>query len=474
MKRRLWIACFFPTLGLSQAVPPDFTTIDSKRLISGVSENIYFTRGGVSTVGINAGAQTTGVSNADVYFSIRKNFAAIPIEEYAATISGISGEVLVKFGRPHRTVFVHAETSDVSILLKKPVAPQVVVERIPKTTTMQLQSADTTQPKGGTDSEEKDPPQSNASKEQLAKKTVLAVNDPQNTVQDATPTNVTREDKSTVIDAPPVTLAVAANDVSKNRVVDNPEPPTAVPTGVVNTLKTVPKYHALIIGVSTYRYSGPGLPNLDRPVMDASTLKETLEKYYHFPKENIHFLKDAMRGEIIDELETIGTQLSEKDNLLIFYAGHGFWDENLGIGYWLPSDAMQSKKSTWISNSTIKDYIGGLKTKHTLLITDACFSGSIFKSREVGNLNEAGVQKLYQLPSRKAMTSGNMKTVPDQSKFFEYLNKRLIQNEDTFLSAQQLFHNFYIAVINNTNTVPQYGVIQETGDEGGDFIFIRR
>jgi len=86
------------------------------------------------------------------------------------------------------------------------------------------------------------------------------------------------------------------------------------------------------------------------------------------------------------------------------------------------------------------------------------------------------IQELYKLPSRKAMTSGAMKEVPDKSVFIEYLVKRLDQNTDKFLPAEQLFSSFKAAVINNSpnGQVPQFGEIRETGDEGGDFIFIKK
>jgi hypothetical protein len=234
-----------------------------------------------------------------------------------------------------------------------------------------------------------------------------------------------------------------------------------------------PKYYALIIGVSEYQFSNQNLVDLDKPVKDAEALMKTLRNY-HFEPERTTFLRNPTRGDIIETLEVLSGKIKENDNLLIFYAGHGFWDEKLLVGYWLPSDAKFDKKSTWLSNSNLKDYIAGIKSKHTLLITDACFGGSIFKSREVAGLSDYGVAKIYRLSSRKAMTSGNLKTVPDQSKFFEYLNKRLIDNDTKYLSSRELFNSLYNAVINNTNTVPQYGVIQDTGDEGGDFIFIRK
>jgi len=74
------------------------------------------------------------------------------------------------------------------------------------------------------------------------------------------------------------------------------------------------------------------------------------------------------------------------------------------------------------------------------------------------------------------MTSGTLTEVPDVSVFVRYLIQRLQENDQTYLPSQQLFMSFRTAVINNSplQQIPQYGEIRETGDEGGDFIFIRR
>ena len=84
------------------------------------------------------------------------------------------------------------------------------------------------------------------------------------------------------------------------------------------------------------------------------------------------------------------------------------------------------------------------------------------------------IQRLYDLPSRKAMTSGTLKEVPDKSVFVEYLAKRLEENLKKYLPSEQLFFSFKPAVLNNSDNVPQFGIIKNAGDEGGDFIFIRR
>ena len=64
--------------------------------------------------------------------------------------------------------------------------------------------------------------------------------------------------------------------------------------------------------------------------------------------------------------------------------------------------------------------------------------------------------------------------MPDESVFLKYLVERLDANEERYLSSEALFSSFKSAVMNNSPNVPQYGTIQNVGDEGGDFIFIRR
>lgn len=272
----------------------------------------------------------------------------------------------------------------------------------------------------------------------------------------------------------PVAFGIPAPGAVEPTRATSPAPVATTETEQLLTFDAVPSYYALVIGVSQYANANSTFQNLDRPAQDANALARTLKEKYAFPDGNVNVLLNATRAEIIDSFDQFAAKITPKDNLLVFYAGHGFWDENLKVGYWLPADALPDKKYSWIANSSVKDYIGGINSKHTLLITDACFSGSIFKTRGDDNLSSYGMAKLYQLSSRKAMTSGNLKTVPDQSKFFEYLNKRLSENTERFVTARQLFNSLYTAVLNNTNTVPLYGVIQDTGDEGGEFIFIMK
>ncbi len=234
------------------------------------------------------------------------------------------------------------------------------------------------------------------------------------------------------------------------------------------------RYFALIIGINEYH--DPNINNLSEPLRDAHLLITTLTENYNFRQENILLLENPSRNELIQALDKLAHEVKESDNLLIFYAGHGLWDDQLKKGFWIPADASIDNRANWFSNSDLRDYMGGIRSRHTLLISDACFSGGIFKTREVFTTITPATIELYKLPSRKAMTSGAMTTVPDKSVFIEFLLKRLSENTSPVLSAEQLFASFKIAVINNSPTkqVPQFGEIRETGDEGGDFLFIRK
>jgi hypothetical protein len=72
------------------------------------------------------------------------------------------------------------------------------------------------------------------------------------------------------------------------------------------------------------------------------------------------------------------------------------------------------------------------------------------------------------------MTSGELQAVEDESTFMKYLVERLAGNQDKFLPSETLFNSFRSAVMNNSSNMPQYGVIQNVGDEGGDFVFIKK
>ncbi len=240
-----------------------------------------------------------------------------------------------------------------------------------------------------------------------------------------------------------------------------------------NQLSGEGKFYAFIIGVSDY--ADPQIPDLNgEPTKDAEELYNLLTQKYTFNKQNVKLLKNPTYRQIIRSFDDFAKKITENDNFLIFYAGHGDYDEKNNIGYWLPADAEIGYTDAWLYNSVLVDNIKKINSKHTLLLADACFSGSIFQTRSLMRNASVAIQKKYELKSRNAITSGTLKTVPNKSIFFKYLSDRLSKNKQKYLSASELFRQIEIPVGNNSPNMPQFGDIKYAGDEGGDFIFIKR
>lgn len=240
------------------------------------------------------------------------------------------------------------------------------------------------------------------------------------------------------------------------------------------------RYIALVIGIDKYKGIWPELQNA---VNDAKAMTEILQSSYHFDEVIGIFDEEATRANIIRKIEQISSQISASDNFLIFYSGHGELNAKFNKGYWVPADALTNSTAEMISNSEIQTYINGIPARHTLLVSDACFSGDIFRSGKTDMLpyeaSDRYYKEVYRRFSRAALTSGGLEPVADggrdgHSVFTYYLLKALRENNTKYLTTGQIFNEIAISVSNNSGQTPVYQPIKNTGDEGGEFIFIKR
>ena len=84
----------------------------------------------------------------------------------------------------------------------------------------------------------------------------------------------------------------------------------------------------------------------------------------------------ATKGNILDGLEWLQRQVTQKDVAVLFFAGHGINDPN-GVFYFLPVDAdLERLKRTGISQSDITSTVTMIAGK-VLVFIDACHSGNL-------------------------------------------------------------------------------------------------
>ncbi len=247
---------------------------------------------------------------------------------------------------------------------------------------------------------------------------------------------------------------------------------TSEPEIVAVTAKEGKNYCLLI---AAQNYADATIPSLENPIQDAVRLKLVLKKNYNFTDENIFTLFNPDANSIKRQLLELTNVIQPEDNLLIFYAGHGIWVEKEKKGYWLMTDAKRNDPNTWVSNKDVLNLIAKLPSRHTLLITDACFSGGVFKTRSITKDAPSAIQMMDAKVSRVAITSGNDTEVPDQSVFMKYLVKALSENKDQYMPAQKMFITHIMeAVMTEGKTEPRYGTLELAGHVGGDFIFTKK
>lgn len=247
----------------------------------------------------------------------------------------------------------------------------------------------------------------------------------------------------------------------------------AVNEVIIPVIEKIGKNYCLLIGAQNY--SDANIPSLSNPIADAVKLKMILKSTYNFSDENVIQLFNPGTDDVKRQLLELTAQLHPEDNLLIFYAGHGIWVEKEKKGYWLMTDAKRNDPNTWLPNKTVLDLVAKIPSRHTLLITDACFSGSVFKTRGLNDAAPKPIQEMEEKISRIAITSGNDTEVPDESIFMKYLIKALNNNKEKYLTAQKMFINQILeAVMTESKTEPRYGTLELAGHVGGDFIFTKK
>ena len=252
----------------------------------------------------------------------------------------------------------------------------------------------------------------------------------------------------------------------------------AAPPVVIPSLEIKGKYYALIIGINEYKY----IQKLEIAKKDAIAVEKLLREMYGF---ETRLLSDATRLTILNALNDFRKKIGEEDSFLIYYAGHGDYDQVTDKAYWLPVDAERDNPTNWIMADDITTNIKRMASKHVLIISDSCYSGT-FVRRVATDLSsqkserEGFIKRMLEKTSRTLMSSGGNEPVVDSggsghSVFAEaFLNGFREIGEKVFTADEIFYGVIRERVIGKADQTPQYNNIRNSGHEGGDFVFIKR
>lgn len=234
-----------------------------------------------------------------------------------------------------------------------------------------------------------------------------------------------------------------------------------------------------ILTIAIDKYPNNKQEELRNSQNDAKALIDVLTSKYRFERKNINCSlvdEKATRINILETLTEFSHKLSEKDSLIIFYAGHATKNEQKDKGYLIPYDYEEGKLSTSISYEQLRETIKEInKPRHILLLLNCCYAGSFFPKKR--NNTNSYLNNRFLRKSRYAFAAGeadqNVSDGKDLSPFTEYIVKFLRENNQDNVGIKKLADNVTERVADNyREQTPEHGVIHYTeSDEGGEFSF---
>jgi len=216
---------------------------------------------------------------------------------------------------------------------------------------------------------------------------------------------------------------------------------------------------------------------------DAQQVEAVLRLQYGFITQ---LLLDATRDQILSALNQYRHSLTSDSSLLIYYAGHGYFDKDSGRAYWFPVDADPNDNSHWISADDITSDIRALPARHVLVVADSCYSGALSRDIPIATRVPSGDRARYletlgsRGPARVLLSSGGNEPVADSggdgahSVFASAFVQGLNQMTESEFTVEELFSQYIQErVAGRSDQVPECSPLRNSGHDSGTFIFER-
>ena len=156
----------------------------------------------------------------------------------------------------------------------------------------------------------------------------------------------------------------------------------------------LPRLYILAIGVAKYQDASL---DLNFPAKDAGDFTRSWETQRNrlFRDVVIKLItnEQATRDNVMDGLEWLQKEVTQKDTAIAFFAGHGMNDPKTGQFYFLPHNAnLDAVKRTMVANSDITSTLDSLPGKR-ILFMDACHSASVSGRSQTRGIVDLGAMR---------------------------------------------------------------------------------
>lgn len=240
------------------------------------------------------------------------------------------------------------------------------------------------------------------------------------------------------------------------------------------------KDYALIFATDNYEI----WDDLVNPINDAKTIEGILKDKYGFQTEVI---LNATLEEMTAKLYDYNIKrFNPQDQLFVFFAGHGYYDDVLGEGYVVAANSLMNDKgkNSYLAHSILRQRLENIKCEHIFLTMDVCFGGTfdpvLAKTRSGEAMDENAdtqylVRKLTKR-TRKYLTSGSKQYVPDGApgKHSPFAAKFIQALREVGGGSGRLLTLFELnTYFQKLPTEPRFGSFG-TDDSASDFVFVAK
>ena len=259
------------------------------------------------------------------------------------------------------------------------------------------------------------------------------------------------------------------------------------PAAVSNPAVAGGRNYALVIGTDSYEAAE--WQRLANPVSDARAVATELKDSFGFETT---LLVNPTTDSILDALRELSERPgpdTTRDQVLIFVAGHGYYDERVNMGHLVTRDskprATDRYLRTYLSHNQLAAFAAAIPSKHTLVVLDACFGGAF--ADPIGTAaargdNESPNAELATLVNEKMkhraryyLASGGKEYVPDgrPGRHSPFASRFLAALREHAQSRKLLTMSGLRSRIEGLVPDPRSGEFEDS-EPGGDFLFIPR
>ena len=250
-------------------------------------------------------------------------------------------------------------------------------------------------------------------------------------------------------------------------------------TVMADAAKLGRKDYALIFATDKY----DNWSSLINPVYDSRTIANDLKTNYGFQTDVV---ENPTQEQIFIKLrEYAERKYNSLDQLFIFFAGHGFYDDTFKEGFIVTKESLPSdpSRTSYVRHSSLRSSINNNPCDHIFLVMDVCFGGTFDENVASRGMEEAYseptqsemITRKLQFKTRKYLTSGGKEYVSDgvagkhspfAKQFIEALDSK--GGNDGILTLNEL-----LTYVEKLKTAPQFGKFGND-KQGSEFVFVVR